>query len=65
MAKAAGLRVISTSRSEAKVDMLRKAGADEVVIDDGELSAKIRDDHPHGVDRVELRSTPARSPGDG
>ena len=37
MAKAAGLRVISTSRSDAKVDVLRKAGADEVVIDDGKL----------------------------
>ncbi|MGD8609258.1 MAG: zinc-binding dehydrogenase [Myxococcales bacterium] len=52
MAKVAGLRVICTSRSEAKIDMLRKAGADEVVIDDGELGAKIRNDHPGGVDRV-------------
>jgi NADPH:quinone reductase-like Zn-dependent oxidoreductase len=52
MAKVAGLRVISTSRSEVKIEMLRKAGADEVVIDDGELGAKIRNDHPGGVDRV-------------
>jgi NADPH:quinone reductase-like Zn-dependent oxidoreductase len=52
MAKAAGLRVISTSRSEVKIETLRKAGADEVVIDDGKLGAKIRNDHPGGVDRV-------------
>lgn len=52
MAKAAGLRVISTSRSDAKVDVLRKAGADEVVIDDGKLGPTIRHDCPAGVDRV-------------
>ncbi len=52
MAKAAGLRVISTSRSDAKFDMLRKAGADEVVIDGGSLAKKIREQHPDGVDRV-------------
>jgi NADPH:quinone reductase-like Zn-dependent oxidoreductase len=52
MAKVAGLRVISTSRSDAKVDVLRKAGADEVVIDDGKLGPRIRRDHPGGLDRV-------------
>jgi NADPH:quinone reductase-like Zn-dependent oxidoreductase len=52
MAKAAGLRVVSTSRSEAKAEVLRKAGADDVVIDDGELAPRIRRDHPDGVDRV-------------
>ena len=52
MAKVAGLRVLSTSRSEAKADALRKAGADDVVIDDGELGPKIRRDHPDGLDRV-------------
>ncbi len=52
MAKVAGLRAISTSRSEAKIDMLRNAGADEVVIDDGELASKIRADRPGGIDHV-------------
>lgn len=52
MAKLAGLRVVSTSRSEAKADVLRKAGADEVVIDGGELAPMIRRSHPRGVDRV-------------
>ena len=52
LAKAAGVRVLSTSRSEAKADVLRDAGADEVVLDDGELAPKIRRDYPDGVDRV-------------
>lgn len=52
MAKANGLRVISTSRSEAKFEMLRQAGADEVVVDSGELAGTIRENHPGGVDRV-------------
>jgi NADPH2:quinone reductase len=52
MAKASGLRVISTSRTEAKFGVLREAGADEVVIDGGELAPTIRADHPEGIDRV-------------
>jgi NADPH:quinone reductase-like Zn-dependent oxidoreductase len=52
MAKHAGLRVISTSRSEAKVDVLEAAGADEVVIDSGNVAERVRASHPRGVDRV-------------
>ena len=52
MAKVAGLKVISTSRSAAKIGLLRDAGADEVVIDEGTLSAQIRTLYPQGVDRV-------------
>ena len=52
MAKASGLRVISTSRGAGKVGLLREAGADEVVIDDGALVAKVRQAYPEGVDRV-------------
>ena len=43
MAKAAGLRVISTSRSEAKAAVLRDAGADDVVIDTGSIEADVLD----------------------
>lgn len=58
MAKASGLRVISTSRGAGKVELLREAGADEVVIDDGALASKVRQAHPEGVDRVlELTGT--------
>jgi NADPH:quinone reductase-like Zn-dependent oxidoreductase len=52
MAKAEGLRVISTSRRERNFDVLREAGADEVVVDDGQLADTIRATHPDGVDRV-------------
>jgi len=52
MAKQAGLEVISSSRSEAKVNVLKAAGADEVVIDAGSVAGQVRASHPHGVDRV-------------
>jgi NADPH:quinone reductase-like Zn-dependent oxidoreductase len=52
MANHAGLKVISTSRSEAKASVLKAAGADEVVIDTGAVTAQVRAAHPQGVDRV-------------
>lgn len=47
-----GVRVISTTRSEAKRDLLLARGASEVVIDRGHLETEIRQGHPEGVDRV-------------
>lgn len=52
MAKRAGLEVISTSRSEAKAAVLHAAGADEVVIDAGNVAERVRALRPQGVDRV-------------
>lgn len=52
MAKQAGLQVIATSRSQAKVGMLQAAGADEVVIDAGAIAEQVRAWRPAGVDRV-------------
>lgn len=52
MAKRAGLKVISTSRSDAKVAVLEAAGADDVVIDTGTVADRVRASHPRGVDRV-------------
>jgi len=52
MAKQAGLTVISTSRSEGKADVLRAAGADDVLIDAGRVADQLRAAHPDGVDRV-------------
>ena len=52
MAKRAGLKVISTSRTEAKVDVLTAAGADDVIIDAGNVAQRVRASHPNGVDRV-------------
>jgi len=52
MAKEAGLSVVSTSRSEKKASLLKNAGADSVVIDDGNVASEIRRQFPQGVDRV-------------
>lgn len=52
LAKHAGLKVISSSRSEAKAGVLEAAGADEVVIDTGAVADRVRASHPRGVDRV-------------
>lgn len=52
MAKSLGARVISTSRSEQKIALLKQAGADEVLIDRGELSTQVKSLQPEGVDAV-------------
>ena len=52
LAKQAGLRVLATSRRADRRDMLLKNGADEVFIDDGEISTVVRAAHPNGVHRV-------------
>lgn len=52
MAKQSGLRVVSTSRNHSKAAMLRAAGADDVVVDDGHIAAAIQARYPSGVDRV-------------
>lgn len=52
LAKDAGLHVATTSRSSSKVDMLEKAGADEVWIDDGLLASQITASDRHRYDRV-------------
>lgn len=41
LAKSHGLKVASTTRSARSEEMLRQAGADEVWVDDGKLSAKL------------------------
>lgn len=52
LAKQAGLRVLATSRREDRRDMLLANGADEVFIDNGEISPAVRAAHPGGVSRV-------------
>ncbi len=52
LAKNAGLKVISTTRSEAKIDFLKALGATDVVVDQAEIAAEIRKRYPQGVDRV-------------
>lgn len=52
LAKRAGLKVISSSRTDAKAAVLRAAGADDVVIDTGSVAERVRASYPKGVDRV-------------
>jgi NADPH:quinone reductase-like Zn-dependent oxidoreductase len=50
-----GMTVISTTRNPASTGLLESAGATHVVIDDGEVAARVRDIAPGGVDgAVEL-----------
>lgn len=51
-AKARGLRVIATTRSPANRQRLQQMGADEVVIDTGEIAGTVREIVPTGVDAV-------------
>lgn len=49
-AKARGLKVIATTRHEKNKKLLLDKGADEVIIDDGNISDKVRSFFPDGVD---------------
>jgi len=51
-AKARGLNVIATTRNAARRERLIELGADHVIIDSGEISGKVRDIMPDGVDNV-------------
>ena len=52
LAKRAGLRVATTTRSLAKSALLHEAGADHVIVDDGAIAGTIREIFSGGVDRV-------------
>lgn len=52
LAKQAGLKTIATTRSAAKIDLLKGLGADHVLIDKGEIIRDLRRIIPAGVDHV-------------
>lgn len=52
LAKARGLRVVTTTRSPSKRDLLLAQGADQVLVDAGELAPALRALYPHGVNGV-------------
>jgi NADPH2:quinone reductase len=52
LAKGHGLTVLATTRNPARAAILREAGADEVIIDDGQITEAVRRGHPGGVERV-------------
>jgi NADPH:quinone reductase len=47
-----GASVIATTRKQDRAEPLRKLGASEVVIDDGQIAPVVRELSPGGVDRV-------------
>jgi NADPH:quinone reductase-like Zn-dependent oxidoreductase len=52
IAKNHGVRVVSTTRNPDRVRMLRSSGADEVLLDDGDIAEVLRKSYPSGVDKV-------------
>ncbi|MGJ6979238.1 zinc-binding alcohol dehydrogenase family protein [Aestuariimicrobium soli] len=59
LAKQRGLTVLATTRSADKSSVLRDAGVDHVIIDDGQIATQVREVVPDGVDAaLELIGTP-------
>lgn len=59
LAKARGLIVLATTRSESKAERLRALGVDHVLVDDGEVAAQVHEVLGDGVDTaLELVGTP-------
>jgi NADPH:quinone reductase-like Zn-dependent oxidoreductase len=52
LAKRRGLEVFATTRTAAKAAALKAIGVDHVIIDDGEVAAKVHAIRPAGIDRV-------------
>ncbi|MCW5515992.1 zinc-binding alcohol dehydrogenase family protein [Muriicola sp. Z0-33] len=52
LAKAKGLKVISTTRNPEKRQALLENGTDHVVIDDGQIAEKVKEIYPSGVNKV-------------
>jgi NADPH:quinone reductase-like Zn-dependent oxidoreductase len=52
LAKARGVRVIATTRQEAKSDALEDNGVDHIIIDTGSIAAAVRAIVPNGADAV-------------
>lgn len=58
LAKRIGATVLATTRSASKGHALRDAGADHILVDDGEVAPRVRELFPRGVDgAVELVGT--------
>lgn len=52
IAKNHGARVAATTRRAERAELLRQNGADEVIVDDGEIARRFRDQHHPGFGKV-------------
>jgi len=52
LAKFQGLKVVATTRNVAKEEALLANGADEVIIDDGNIHDEVKKNSPNGVNKV-------------
>ena len=52
IAKHHGASVICTTRNPDRVSMLRSSGADQVILDTGNIAAEVRKTYPQGVHKV-------------
>lgn len=52
LAKKSGLTVLATTRNQEKEPLLRSNGADQVLMEDGNLAAKVKDFYPAGINKV-------------
>jgi NADPH2:quinone reductase len=52
LARQTGLKIIATTRSAAKISLLKNLGADHVLIDQGETARELREIVPAGADHV-------------
>jgi len=51
-AKARGLTVLATTRTPENITLLKDKGADEVIVDNGEIAETVREILPEGVDNA-------------
>lgn len=52
LAKSIGCKVIATTRKEEKIEFLKEIGADFVIIDNGNISKKLKELYPEGINKV-------------
>lgn len=52
LARACGCKIIATTRNNERINKLSSLGADYVVIDDGNISEKVKEIYLEGVDKI-------------
>jgi len=52
IAKSRHAKIVSTTRNPSRIELLRNAGADEVIIDDGRIAEKVKAMSDDGANKV-------------